>query len=216
MSKLSKLIKIAYDPVPESATARHWSPTQKEPVEVFEQSQSSRLGDPGQAALLVHKTKVRESVLKAVAALIPFKEEYRKAVVDHGIVPYIVESLNPEPKKPSPKVSSDKNDKVEKKDDWSEGAMKEGYGTNPVGVLIAACGAARALTRSVSTLRTTLVDNGLVTPIFPLLSHPDIEVQIAATATVCNLLMDVSPMKDVCICFIICIEIRLTNELDPS
>ncbi|KAM3078184.1 hypothetical protein ACMFMG_002519 [Clarireedia jacksonii] len=196
MSKLSKLIKIAYDPVPESATTRHWSPNQKEPVEVFEQSQSSRLGDPGQAALLVHKTKVRESVLKAVAALIPFKEEYRKAVVDHGIVPYIVESLNPKPKKPSPKVSSDKNDKVEKKDDSSEGAIQEGYGTNPVGVLIAACGAARALTRSVSTLRTTLVDNGLVTPIFPLLSHPDIEVQIAATATVCNLLMDVSPMKD--------------------
>ncbi|PQE03177.1 armadillo repeat protein [Rutstroemia sp. NJR-2017a BBW] len=196
MSKLSKLIKIAYDPVPESATTRHWSPTQKEPVEVFEQSQSSRLGDPGQAALLVHKTKVRESVLKAVAALIPFKEEYRKAVVDHGIVPYIVESLNPQPKKPSPKVSSDKNDRVEKKDDSSEGVIHEGYGANPVGVLIAACGAARALTRSVSTLRTTLVDNGLVTPIFPLLSHPDIEVQIAATATVCNLLMDVSPMKD--------------------
>jgi hypothetical protein len=42
------------------------------------------------------------------------------------------------------------------------------------------------------------VDNGVVMPIFNLLSHSDIEVQIAATATVCNIVTEFSPMREVC------------------
>jgi len=68
---------------------------------------------------------------------------------------------------------------------------------NSIDVLIAACGAIRALSRSVGILRTTLIDNGVAMPVFRLLQHPDIEVQIAATATVCNLVTDVSPMREV-------------------
>ncbi|APA12606.1 hypothetical protein SS1G_03746 [Sclerotinia sclerotiorum 1980 UF-70] len=197
MVKLSKLIKLSYEPVPESANAQHWSPIKPNAEEDYvEQTPSSRLGDPGQSALLVHKIKVRESVLRAIASLIPFKEEHRKSVVDNGIIPYIVESLNPNPQKPSTKVN-EKGDKAEKKNDSSNPEVKqEGYGINPVGVLIAACTATRALARSVCILRTTLIDNGVVAPIFPLLSHPDIEVQIAATAAVCNLLTDVAPMRE--------------------
>ncbi|KAI9647452.1 hypothetical protein NHQ30_003837 [Ciborinia camelliae] len=200
MAKLSKLIKMAYDPVPESANEHHWSPLELSEAENHvEQPPSSRLGDPGRSALLVHKVKVRESVLKAIASLIPFKEEYRKAVVDKGIIPYIVESLNPNPQKPSTKVN-EKGDKVERKTESSDLEDKqEGYGINPVGVLIAACTVTRALARSVCILRTTLIDNGVVAPIFPLLSHPDVEVQIAATAAVCNLLTDVAPMREVCV-----------------
>ncbi|CAD6449758.1 1efa7c44-e461-4426-b87d-424147c100c9 [Sclerotinia trifoliorum] len=197
MTKLSKLIKLSYEPVPESVNAQHWSPIKPNAEEDYvEQTPSSRLGDPGQSALLVHKIKVRESVLRAIASLIPFKEEHRKSVVDNGIIPYIVESLNPNPQKPSTKVN-EKGDKAEKKNDSSNPEVKqEGYGINPVGVLIAACTATRALARSVCILRTTLIDNGVVAPIFPLLSHQDIEVQIAATAAVCNLLTDVAPMRE--------------------
>ncbi|QSZ34514.1 hypothetical protein DSL72_006108 [Monilinia vaccinii-corymbosi] len=197
MAKLSKLIKMAYDPVLEGANPQHWSPVKLSAAEDYvEQTPSSRLGDPGQSALLVHKIKVRESVLKAIASIIPFKEEYRKSVVDNGIIPYIVESLNPNPQKPSTKVN-EKGDKAERKPDSSNPEVnQEGYGTNPLGVLIAACTATRALARSVCILRTTLIDNGVVTPIFPLLSHPDVEVQIAATAAVCNLLTDVAPMRE--------------------
>ncbi|KAA8573657.1 hypothetical protein MFRU_001g03820 [Monilinia fructicola] len=197
MAKLSKLIKMAYDPVPESANTQHWSPAKPNATEDYvEQTPSSRLGDPGQPALLVHKIKVRESVLKAIASLIPFKEEHRKSVVDNGMIPYIVESLNPRPQKPSTKVN-EKVDKAERNPDSSNSEVnQEGYGTNPVGVLIAACTATRALARSVCILRTTLIDNGVVTPIFPLLSHADVEVQIAATAAVCNLLTNVAPMRE--------------------
>ncbi|TGO60714.1 hypothetical protein BCON_0033g00260 [Botryotinia convoluta] len=197
MPKLSKLIKLAYEPVPDSENAQFWSPIQsKEAEDYVEQTPSSRLGDPGQSALLVHKIKVRESVLRAIASLVPFKEEHRKSVVDNGIIPFIVESLNPSPQKPSTKVN-DKGDKTEKNPESSDVEGKQdGYGTNHVGVLIAACTATRALARSVCILRTTLIDNGVVAPIFPLLTHSDVEVQIAATAAVCNLLTDVAPMRE--------------------
>jgi hypothetical protein len=193
VGKLSKMLKISYDPVPETANPHPWSPAGDE-YEQGVDSPSPRLGRNGQSPLLVHKIKVRESTLKAIAALVPFKDDYRKAIVDQGVVPYIVESMSSAPGKPSPK-SSDKPEKVLSPSPVEE--SKQGYGINPVNVLIAACGAVRALSRSVSVLRTTLIDSGVAEPVFRLLQHPDIEVQIAATATVCNLLTDVSPMREV-------------------
>ena len=193
VGKLSKLLKISYDPVPEATNAHPWSPAGDECGQDAD-APAPRLGRNGQPPLLVHKIKVRESTLKAIAALVPFKDDYRKAIVDQGVVPYIVESMTSTPGKPSPKTT----DKTEKGAILSsEDESKQGYGTNPVNVLIAACGAVRALSRSVSVLRTTLIDSGVAEPVFRLLQHPDIEVQIAATATVCNLLTDVSPMREV-------------------
>ncbi len=194
ISKLSKMLKVSYDPVPESSSPRSWAPHTTDDVENLD-LQQPRLGNIGQPPLLVHKVKVRESTLKAIAALVPFKDEYRKAIVDQGMMPYIVESMSSNPGKPSPK-SVDKTEKASNGSTESE--SKQGYGTNPISVLIAACGAVRALSRSVSVLRTTLIDHGVAQPVFHLLQHPDIEVQIAATATVCNLLTDVSPMREVC------------------
>jgi hypothetical protein len=193
VGKLSKMLKISYDPVPETANTHPWSPAGEE-YEQGADAPSPRLGRNGQSPLLVHKIKVRESTLKAIAALVPFKDDYRKAIVDQGVVPYIVESMSSTPGKPSPK-SSDKSEKVLNHSPVEE--SKQGYGINPVNVLIAACGAVRALSRSVSVLRTTLIDSGVAEPVFRLLQHSDIEVQIAATATVCNLLTDVSPMREV-------------------
>jgi armadillo repeat-containing protein 8 len=193
VSKLSKMLKVSYDPVPETSNPHPWSPAGDEYGQNID-GPSPRLGRNGQSPLLVHKIKVRESTLKAIAALVPFKDDYRKAIVDQGMVPYIVESMSSVPGKPSPKAS-EKSEKVLNQSPEEE--SKQGYGLNPVNVLIAACGAVRALSRSVSVLRTTLIDNGVAEPVFRLLQHPDIEVQIAATATVCNLLTDVSPMREV-------------------
>jgi hypothetical protein len=194
VGKLSKMLKVAYDPVPEESHPHPWAPDGEEDGDGLGPGHSSRLGLHGQPPLLVHKIKVRESALKAIAALVPFKDEYRKAIVDQGMVPYIVESMNSNPGKPTPKVG-DKSEKAVSGS--SDDESRKGYGINPVNVLIAACGATRALSRSVSILRTTLIDNGVVMPVFRLLRHPDLEVQIAATATACNLVTDVSPMRDV-------------------
>ncbi|KUJ08574.1 armadillo repeat protein-like protein [Mollisia scopiformis] len=193
ISKLSKMLKVSYDPVAESTSSRSWSPHTVEDGDNIDVQQPRLGGNKGQLPLLVHKIKVREATLKAIAALVPFKDEFRKAIVDQGMMPYIVESMSPNPGKPSPKS----NDKSEKATNGSiESETKQGYGTNPFSVLVAACGAVRALSRSVSVLRTTLIDHGVAQPVFRLLQHPDIEVQIAATATVCNLLTDVSPMRE--------------------
>lgn len=194
VGKLSKMLKVSYDPVLESSQRQQWSPQNYEGDEEMEASQTSQLGQEGQSPQLVHKIKVRESTLKAIASLVPFKDEYRKAIVDQGVIPYIVESMSQHPGKPTPK-GGEKSDTAVNGSSGEE--VAQGYGTNPVNVLIAACGAVRALSRSVSILRTSLVDNGVAVPIFNLLKHPDIEVQIAATATVCNLVTDVSPMRDV-------------------
>ncbi|RDW84627.1 armadillo repeat protein-like protein [Coleophoma cylindrospora] len=213
VTRLSKMIKVSYNPVPDNFLPRPWAPRDDNDYEDIEESCHDSLGDDGQSELLVHNIKVRESTLKAIAALVPFKDEYRKAIVDQGIIPYIVESMSTNPGKPTPKTV-DKNDKGTSTTLGSE-ANKQSFGVNPVNVLIAACGAIRALSRSVSILRTTLIDNGVAMPVFRLLRHPEIEVQIAATAAVCNLVTDVSPMRDVIteagLLKILCEHARSTN-----
>jgi hypothetical protein len=195
--KLSKLLKSAYDPVLDNSGSHTWSPVLDNNVEKesLYSSQSSWLGQAGQLPQLVHNIKMRESTLRAIAALVPFKDEYRKALIEQGIVPYIVESLKASPEKPSTRAG----EKAEKLGQTVEDSKQKfsGFGSNPISVQIAACGAIRYLSRSVSILRTTLIDNEVVMPVFRLLRHPDIDVQIAATAAVCNLVMDFSPMRDV-------------------
>ncbi|KAI1766619.1 ARM repeat-containing protein [Hypoxylon sp. FL1150] len=67
---------------------------------------------------------------------------------------------------------------------------------NPVSVVIAACYAVRMLSRSVGILRTALMDHDVSVPLFDLLRHHNVEVQMAAADVMCNLVMDCSPMRE--------------------
>ncbi|CAD6505674.1 BgTH12-01164 [Blumeria graminis f. sp. triticale] len=192
IAKFSSLLRSSYEPVSKSNIFLTWYPHASEDNE-DDEFKANRLRSEIQCPLLAHKIKVRESTLRAIAALVPFKDEYRKSVVDQGLMPYIVESMSPSAGNPSQSFNG-KVDKIEK--ETNDKTIDDCYGKNPVKVLIAACGTVRALSRSVSVLRTTLIDNGVAEPVFRLLQHPDIEVQIAATATVINLLTDVSPMRE--------------------
>ncbi|KAG0641964.1 armadillo-type protein [Tuber brumale] len=139
---------------------------------------SNHTAEPGSNLEVTHKMKVKEGGLKCLASLALFKDEYRKAIIETGVVPVLVSSMKP--LKPISTPTPQQN--------------TAGQG-NPPAVLTAACGAIRALSRSVSILRTSLIDAGIALPLFDLLRHDDIEVRIASTAAVCNLVLDFSPMR---------------------
>lgn len=187
IKKLSQLLKESYNPM-QDTTQPMWHADGEDNGDAHgqgaagEQSPEYTLGPPGWSPLHCHVMRHRENILKALAALVPFKDEYRKAICENGVVPYIIDSLKPCSDEASTETPNAKN------------TVADG---NPTPTLLAACGAVRMLTRSVSILRTSLIDAGVAPPLFVLIRHPEIEVKIAATSVICNLSMDFSPVKDV-------------------
>lgn len=140
------------------------------------------VGNKGPSQYLRHTMRYREGVLKALAALAPFNDEYRKAICEQGVLPLVIDSLKP-------MVLTSQSGLGESSNFYSSSG-------NPAAVLLAACSLVRALTRSVSALRTDLIDAGVAAPILKLLKNADPEISIAATKVVGNLAMDFSPMKE--------------------
>lgn len=126
-----------------------------------------------------HRMKVKEGVLHCLANLSLFKDEYRKKVIEAGVLNSVVSACL----KPLTPIETPTP---------QEPTKAEG---NPPPVLIAACGVIRSVSRSVSILRTSLIDAQVALPIFTLLRHENDDVKNAAAATVCNLVLDFSPMR---------------------
>ena len=163
---------------------------------------SSTLGPNGQSALLAHRIRLREAVLKALTALLATKYDYQRAFVEQDVMMYIVASLNPTPSKPRNNTNNDgESDKMDLSvnpgANGTDTKCDSEYGRNPVGVLVAACNCVRMLSRSIAIMRTTLEDAGVAAPIYRLLRHTSTSVQIASTAVVCNLVTETSPMREV-------------------
>ena len=156
-----------------------WTPQRQDVSSTPSDSAKNLSGWSGPTAATRQNMARREGLLKALAAVAPFNEEYRKAICDHGILPCLIDSLKAIPHEP---LQSD-----------TEADKNPG---NPAATLMAACSVTQALTRSVSALRTNLIDAGIAPPILKLLLNTDPEVKIAATRVVGNLAMDFSPMKE--------------------
>ena len=190
IKKLSQLLKESYDDLPANSSAAMWTPEPSISRYPEGRDDSSKLGPTGVSATAYHVMRLRESVLNALAAIAQDKDEYRRAIIDNGVVPFVIKTLR-----------SEESDLVAQASGQSDGALR--YRRTFVGnckhAVLAACGAARALSRSVSTLRTSLMDAGLPAPLFVLIKCQDIQLQIAATAVVTNLVLHFSPMREVII-----------------
>ncbi|KAL8769840.1 MAG: hypothetical protein Q9209_004278 [Squamulea sp. 1 TL-2023] len=188
IDKLAQLLKESYDPLPTRVESQ-WTTEPK--LENGFNSNQETVGsrDFTTTAAMYQVLKLRESVLKALASIASISDDYRKRIIEKGVVPFVIESLKPELKLPSLEENTDGRIKADHPQPPSP-LM------NPIGVLVAACSTAKTLTRSVSTLRTSLMDAGLATPLFDLLKHPDVRVQIAATEVVSNLVLEFSPMRE--------------------
>ncbi|KAF2200261.1 ARM repeat-containing protein [Delitschia confertaspora ATCC 74209] len=173
---LCNILKKSFDPVLTNSKPL-WAPkpASATPLDPNVDPVSSTMGKPGLGLDLFHALKYRLSALKAIAAIADSQDAIRKQFFENGTFTCIHDSLIP---------------------------IYEGSGDltaktgNPPPVLIAACEAVRSLSRSVSNLRTSLIDNGIAKPISALLVHPNVEVQIAATSVLTNLVLDFSPMRD--------------------
>lgn len=190
------MLKKSYDPVRKDPDLEPWSPS---PI-ANGGSEMSAEDETTMDPLLLHNTRWREAALEAIASLVSLKDEYRKAIIEQGVMPHILESLRPYPEKPTSSTADRK--KGNSQADPTPRVSSPEYGTNPVPVLIAACDTIRYLSRSVTLLRTTLKDFGVANPIFDLLQYPDIDVQTAATGAVANLIMEFSPMREVSLLFL--------------
>ncbi len=189
IKKLAQMLKAAHQLVTETEAAPWWTSQANASEDAnSEMSPDCRLGHPGLSRRSSHQLFVRTAALQALAALAPFKDEYRKKIIEHGVTPFLLESLKPYD---ASALSSTKG----------EGSTNTQRPTvvigNPSHVMVAACGLVRMLSRSLSILRTSLIDAGIALPLFRLLTIDDTEVQIAATAVACNLLLEFSPMRGV-------------------
>ncbi|KAF1970099.1 ARM repeat-containing protein [Bimuria novae-zelandiae CBS 107.79] len=185
LAVLVQVLKKSFEPITTS-TKPLWQPKSSAPAvrDPLVDVASSTMGRPGLGADLVHAYKCRESALLALAAIADSQDPVRKTVIEMGGAPLIIDSLVP-----SYAAAIGVNSQSVIK---SPAMPKLG---NPESVLIAACKVTRSLSRSVSVLRTSLIDHGIAQPVFDLLTHPNLKVQIAATEVITNLVLEVSPMR---------------------
>lgn len=183
--KLSQILKQTFDPLPPSASAPLWQPEAMSSTVAMDDV--SPLGFPGLSRCASHVTRLREATLRGLAAMASLRDEYRKSIIENGVISFIIQSLKP--------YSMDIPSASKQQEDYTNPSVI--VTDNTKDVILAACELTRGLSRSVSTLRTSLMDAGLAPPLFVLLKHQDIDIQIAATAVICNLVLDFSPMREV-------------------
>jgi hypothetical protein len=174
------VLRKSFDNVPLAKPM--WSSQREAPNEA-ERTATRKLGDKGLPMEILHAMRCRQGALDALAAIGHREDSYRKAIVEAGVMGCIVDSLKPFPRDLQACVMSNKG----------QLSAKDG---NTTSVVLAACRAAKSMSRSTSLLRTSLIDAGIAKPIFELLTHQNVEVQIAATNVCANLLLDFSPMRE--------------------
>lgn len=188
ISKACQLLKHSYDPI--TLPPSGWSLTEEGKADTAmmdELSITCRLGAPGLPAELVHALRCREGALKLFGALADRDDRYRKQLLaDPAIGACLTDSLVPFDPKVFASLNPQKSEKLQPKTTG-----------NTIPVLLAACEALRMFARSVTLLRTNLLDAGMAKPLIGLLSHSNVDVVRQATDACVNIANDFCPMREV-------------------
>lgn len=206
IKRLAGMLKKTFEVTSSSAPSKETNGVLRTKSQGSKSASDSRIDDHTRVEIepnspyKVHRMKVRESTLRCISGLASLKDDYRKMVIDAGVVPYIVASLHPVNEVKAPDLGPSNTTTTEASatpaaDEISPpgpSIVKEG---NPPRVLIAAAYAIKSLSRSVNLLRTSLIDSGVAAPVTALLHNEDVEVKIAATMALCNLVLEFSPMR---------------------
>lgn len=190
ISRVAKLLGISFQPPSEAMLPAPWSslpnPASSGSLEL--------LSPPVLSVEAVHKLRVRESSLKALAALI-HEEKHRVELLQQNVGGLIIEAMKTFIYLPSLRSNQSGNLGSAKR----PSQMATIQIPNPPAILIAACACVKALSRSVPVSRRELVDAGVAKPTLDLMQHEDIDVQIMATQTMANLLTHYSSVRDILI-----------------
>ncbi|KAK5122847.1 hypothetical protein LTR85_003762 [Meristemomyces frigidus] len=176
----SSVLKKSFDNVPLAKPMWSAKSAAAEPADV---PYSCKMGGRGLPAEILHAMRCRQDALEALAAIASKEDIHRKAIVEAGVVSCIIDSLKPYPADFAQKLITNRG----------QVGPKDG---NTTAVILAACHMAKTMSRSVSLLRTSLIDAGIAKPISQLLLHHDLAVQLAATDVCINILSEFSPMRD--------------------
>jgi len=182
---VSQLLKKTFDPVTISRKSM-WSPASRntQTIDTSLEAASSTPVPVVMSSEAINAFMARSSALRAITAIAQKEDTVRKLIIEASIVQYIFDSLKPLPDSPIDALFPPNETSTD----------LEG---NPTRILVAACTAVTALARSVSILRTSLIDLKIAKPIFDLLRHPNLRVKQASTDTMINLLLPFSPVRTV-------------------
>lgn len=181
IKRICPILKKSFDNV--TSTKPMWSSRSSKDGADGSVPATCKLGSRGIPPEIDYAMRCRRAALEAIAALASKEDIHRQAIVQAGIVSCIIDSLKP--------FAADAYEKMGR-----NGAHVSPKDGNTAPVLIAACHAAQSMSRSVSLLRTSLIDAGIAKPVFELLKHPMLDVRVAATEVCCNLVLEFSPMRE--------------------
>jgi len=188
ISRACQLLKHSFDPI--NLPPSGWSLKEESAADTTmadEMSITRRLGAPGLPAGLVHALRCREGALRLFAALADRDDRYRKQLLaDPAICACLTDSLLPFDTAAFASLNPQKNEKLQPRT----------LG-NTVPVLLVACKALRMFARSVTLLRTNLLDAGMAKPLIALLKNSNVDVVRQATDACVNIANDFCPMRDV-------------------
>jgi hypothetical protein len=190
IAQASTLLKTSYGQVLTGKAAWEAIPSSEDTAMIDDMPSTRRLGTPGLNKNYIHYMRRREAALRMIASLADDDDIYRKQFLaePNSLGTLLKDSL-------LPFNQGQYNASLDSRHSDTFNPAVIGH---DVPVLIAACEAIRMFSRSVTMLRTNLLESGMAKHVVSLLRHADANVSRVATEVCVNIANEFSPMREVC------------------